>query len=384
MARRVFSGLASLLPFALACSSSPATGDGGTDGGNPQDGSVVDAGPQDSAPSDAPGDGVAANDGGLPPSGWLYTIPGSDKIYVSNGSTGSVWMGRGINMDDLFLCGYNTGFWMTNPEQALTGMLASLMSGWKPTFLRISLSMDSYLPYDISWKSDTSQYRTHMTNLIDAVGTYPNTYVLVTLRSDSTMVDGNNQQCAHGGNDATCIPTASTDDVYRAIVDAFKDKAYVLFGISNEPGGNVATNTTLSAAMSHAVGVIRAEEDSLGVPHHLVSVQGNDWTGSIGFYDSAPLSFDDVVYEYHSYPPASSGYTQAHIPVIIGEYGPSGTDLSWTSSFYADVESKQIPNLAWDLDTYSNCSPALASVSHTTSITPSAWGQAVQTYLLSH
>ena len=382
MARSLsLSRLAPLLVLVLGCSSNPeSTGDGGADGGNPGDGSLVDAAP----PTDAPSDGVAPKDAGLPPSGWLYPVPGSNKIYVSHGSSGTVWMGRGVNMDDVFLCGYDSGLWMSNPEQALTGMLASLMSGWKPTFLRISLSMDSYTPYDISWKNDTSQYRTRMTSLVDAVGTYPNTYVLVTLRSETSMVDGNSQQCAHGGDDAVCIPTASTDDVYRAIVDTFKDKAYVLFGVSNEPGGNVATNNQLSAAMSHAVGVIRAEEDLLGVPHHLVSVQGNDWTSTIGFYDSAPLPFDDVVYEYHSYPPDSTGYTQAHIPVIIGEYGPAGTNLSWTTNFYVDVESKQIPNLAWDLDTYNNCAPDVATVTNTTSITPSAWGQVVQAYLTAH
>jgi hypothetical protein len=374
-----------LLVNVLGCSSqdNPAG-----DGGNAQDSSAPDASAPDGvAPADAAQDGPGpVADGGLPPSGWLYTLPGKNKIYVSNGSSGTVWMGRGVNMDDIFLCGYNVGLWMSNPdaEQVSTGMLASLMSGWKPTFLRVSLSMNSFSPFDISWKNDTSQYRTHMTNLIDAVGTYPNTYVLITLRSETSMVNGSNQQCAHGGDDAVCIPTAATDDVYRALVDTFKDKAYVLFGVSNEPGGNVATNNQLSTAMSHAVGVIRAEEDLLGVPHHLVSVQGNDWTSSIGFYDSAPLPYDDVVYEYHSYPPQANGYTQANIPVIIGEYGPSGSSLTFATSFYADVEAKQIPNLAWDLDTYNNCQPDLANVTNTTSITPSPWGQVVKTYLNAH
>ncbi len=377
-----------LLAPALACGGDDSsTADGGSDAASAQDAGGPDATTPDGGTPDGatPGD-ASSPDGGLPPAGWLYTLPDDSKIYVSNGSSGKVWMGRGVNMDDILLCGYNTGFWMSNPdaEQADMGMLTTLMTDWKPTFLRISLSMNSFAPFNISWKNDTSQYRTHMTNIINAAGAYPNTYVLVTLRSEASMVNGSGQKCANGGDDAVCIPTASTDDVYRAIVDTFKDKAYVLFGVSNEPGGNAASNKQLSDAMSHAVGVIRAEEDKLGVPHHLVSVQGNDWTSTIGFYDSAPLPYDDVVYEYHSYPPKKAGYTQTHIPVIIGEYGPSGSDTSFATAFYADVEAKQIPNLAWDLDTYNDCAPDLATVTHASGITASAWGKVVKTYLNAH
>ena len=53
-----------------------------------------------------------------------------------------------------------------------------------------------------------------------------------------------------------------------------------------------------------------------------------------------------------------SSYTYSNIPVIIGEYG----SLTDSTAFYADVESKQIPNLAWDFDSYSNCSPDLLQV----------------------
>jgi len=381
---RRLTGLACFVLLAGCGNNSTDTSDAG-DASAPQDASSpVDATtPVDSqSPQDAAGD-APAPDSGLPPSGWLYTVSGSNKVYVSNGASGTVWMGRGVNMDDIFLCGYNEGFWMSNPDAETVdeGMLSDLMTNWKPTFLRISLSMDSFPPYDISWAANTSQYTTHMTNIIDAIGTHPNVYVLVTLRSDSSMVNGSNQECAHGGDDAVCIPTNNTDAVYQAIVDSFGSKSYVLFGLSNEPGGNAASDSTLSSAMSHAVGVIRAEENKLGVPHHVVSVQGNDWTSSIAFYDSAPLPYDNVVYEYHSYPPSSSGYTMTHIPVIIGEYGPSGTDTSFTTAFYTDVESKQIPNLAWDLDTYNDCAPDLANVTNTQTITASAWGQVVKTYL---
>jgi hypothetical protein len=352
------------------------------------DANATDAGYADAAGRDSSGTDASAppSDGGLPPTGWLYTVRGQNKIYVSNGTSGSVWMGRGVNMDDIFLCGYNEMLWMTSPdgEHAVTGILASLMSGWKPTFLRVSLAMNSFPPYNISWSADTSQYATHMTNVIDAIGTYPNTYVLITLRSEASMVNASNAQCAAGGDDAVCIPTSGTDATYKALVDTFKDKAYVLFGVSNEPGGNAGTQSQIVSAMNHAVGTIRAEEDSLGVPHHIVSVQGLNYTSTIGFYNSSPLAYDNVVYEYHSYPPQSSQYTQSSIPVILGEYGPSGTDTSFTTALYADVEAKQIPNLAWDMDPYNNCAPDLATVTNTTAITPSAWGQVVKTYLNAH
>ena len=132
--------------------------------------------------------------------------------------------------------------------------------------------------------------------------------------------------------------------------------------------------------MSHAVGVIRAEENKLGVPHHVVSVQGNSWTSDISTYAATPLPYDNVVYEVHGYPPATASYTYANIPVIIGEYG----SLTDSATFYADVEAKQIPNLAWDFEPYSNCSPDLLNVTTSTTLTPTAWGTTVYDYLTSH
>lgn len=146
--------------------------------------------------------------------------------------------------------------------------------------------------------------------------------------------------------------------------------------------------------MSHAVSVIRAEEDRLGVPHHVVAVQGNQWTSKIGFYNTSPLPYDNVVYEYHSYPPEATGtygYTQSNIPVIIGEYGPQmpnyqtndSLTLSNADSFFADLEAKQIPSLAWDFSPLSDCYPDLL-VRSETSMTPNAWGRTVRDYLLAH
>jgi hypothetical protein len=222
-----------------------------------------------------------------------------------------------------------------------------------------------------------------MTNVIDALGAYPGTYVLVTLRSDTTMVDTGGNTCGQG-DDAVCLPSNATDAVYEELVTSFQDDGFVMFGVANEPGGMSASDDELSQLMSHAVGVIRAKEDELGVPHHIVAVQGNQWTSRIDFYDGSSLPYDNVVYEYHSYPPEASGYTQSTIPVIIGEYGPSGNDLSFLDGFYADVEAKHIPNLAWSLSPYSNCAPDLVSVTTSTTLTPTAWGAAVQTYLQAH
>jgi hypothetical protein len=178
---------------------------------------------------------------------------------------------------------------------------------------------------------------------------------------------------------ATMFPTG-TDATYVAMVDSFANAGFVLFGLTNEPGGDKLTSATIAAAMEHAVGTIRAEEDKLGVPHHVVSVQGNSWTGDISYYATNPISYDNVVYEVHGYPPATSSYTYPNLPVILGEYGSLASGTS--DSFYADIEAKQIPNLAWDFDPYSNCAPDLVNVTHSaTSLMPTAWGTIVKDYL---
>jgi hypothetical protein len=335
------------------------------------------------------GGGTAGTGGGTAgnsalPAGWLFTQ--GNKVHVSDGAgAGPVWVGRGVNIDDLFLCGHNSGLTVPDAEGLLTSIVGNLMRDWKPTFLRVSLGLNSYTP--VTWTSNPAQYATPMTNVIKSIGAFPGAYVLVTLRTDTSMT----RLCTLS-SDATCLPATLTasDDLYRAMVDTFATSQHVLFGVTNEPGGMSATDADLRAVMTHAITVIRAEEDRLGTPHHVVSVQGNNWTSRLGFYDAAPLPFDGVVYEYHSYPPEATGtygYTWSNLPVIIGEYGPaSGSSLTGSTidAFHADVEAKQIPNLAWDVSPFSNCAPDLVAVTNSTTLTPNAWGTSVQNYLLAH
>jgi hypothetical protein len=379
------SGGASGLGGTSAAAGTKATGGSPATGGTPnKDGGLGTGG---AVGLDGGAGGVAGT-----PKGWLYTNGG--KIYVSDGSgSGTEWMGRGVNISDIFMCEYNYQLWMSSPDKTLETMIASLMSGWKPNFLRISLSMATD-PTVTSWLSNPAQYKTPMTNVINAIGTYPNVYLLVSLRSDASMIG---QDMVDGDPEATGLPSDSsttpsaakfptgTDATYIALVDSFANSSFVVFGLTNEPGGNKLSNTTIAAAMNHAVGVIRAEEDRLGVPHHVVSVQGNGWTSDISFYavTPSPIKYDNVVYEIHGYPPTATEYIHANIPVIIGEYG-SLTSTSATA-FYADVEAKKIPNLAWDFEPFSDCAPDLLSVNQSaTNLVPSAWGSIVQAYLLSH
>jgi hypothetical protein len=273
------------------------------------------AGPDASASGAVAEAGEAKADGGYP-AGWLLTS--GNQIMLSTGGSAPVpWMGRGVNTDDIFLCGYDSTLWMTAPDQTVEKVVSGLMGAWKPSFIRISLAMDSY-GTAVSWLSDTSKYSTPMINVINAIGANAGVHVLVTLRSDASMIG---QDTVDGDPEATGLPSDSTttpnatrwptgtDAVYVALVDAFAHSGFVLFGLTNEPGGNKLSNATIAAAMTHAVGVIRAEEDRLGVPHHVVSVQGNGWTSDISFYAASPLPFDNVVYEVHGYPPTTSSYT---------------------------------------------------------------------------
>jgi Cellulase (glycosyl hydrolase family 5) len=337
-----------------------------------------------------PGGSSAGGATGGRPAGWLYTD--SAKLKVSDGKgSGTVWVGRGVNTDDVFFCGYDNTLWMPDPGAELQKVVEGLISGWKPNFIRLSLSMDSY-GTAVNWTTDVAKYQKPMIDVVKAIGKHDGVYVLLALRSDASMIG---QDMQHGDPEATGIPSDSTttpdkakfptgtDAVYSALVDVFKDDKFVAFGLTNEPGGNLLTNEKIRGSLDHAVGTIRKEEDTLGVPHHIVSVQGQGWTSDISFYADKPLAYDNVVYEVHGYPPEPKSYTYANIPVIIGEYGT--LDAGTAPAFFADVEAKQLSSLAWDFDSYSNCAPDLLEVNQSSAtLTATAWGQLVQAYLLDH
>jgi hypothetical protein len=307
--------------------------------------------------------------------GWLYTS--GNKIMVADGNgSGTQWMGRGTNMDDVFLCGFNANFASipTKSDAAAISVGESILS-WNANFIRISLSMNSFGGQTYTWNKagqTPTTYQTLMTNVINTLAT-GNVYVLVTLRSHSTMVE------SFAGNEATYMPTAATDAIYQGIVDSFATNKNVLFAVTNEPTGDSAT---IATTLAHAVNTIRTEEAKLGVPNHIVSVQGTNWTSDISYYSSHPINSPNIVYEVHGYPPSPSSYTFANIPVIIGEYGL----LSDSNAFFKDIEGKMISSLAWDFDPYSNCAPDLVNITRNSGnlnapITPSAWGNVVKAYL---
>jgi hypothetical protein len=389
--RAIVIGSFSACAFALAVACGGGDDSNGSTSGDGGSGSDATTG---DASSNGDGSTTPRGDGGLP-SGWLYTS--GNTIFVSSGGgTDTQWMARGVNTDDLFLCGYNNTLAMTGPngQEILDIETTHLIADWKPTFIRVSLSMNSFAPQ--TWIGDGGAYKAGMTDVIDTLGSNPGVYVLVTLRTERSMIDQDpgNQEATNVPSDGTTTPDKTnypngTDDVYRALVDTFANANFVLFGLSNEPGGNTITKDVLVPRMTHAAQTIRDEEDKLGVPHHLISVQGTGYTSTIDFYSTTPLTIDNIVYEVHGYPPTN--YTFPNIPVILGEYGPGGTPTLvdaggvGAGGFYDDIEAKKIPNIAWIFDSYSGCGPDLLDANHTDdNLVPTAWGTTVKTYLNAH
>ena len=321
----------------------------------PGDDSGVPANGDSGTPGTTPGsDAAVPGPNGGYPAGWLYTD--GNKIMVSTGSTGTQWMGRGVNMDDIFMCGANNNLQSTDPETQQKTEIDGMLSGWKPNFVRYSLGLSSYKT--VSWFTNPAQYQMPVTDVVNYLGSHAGVYVLLTLRSDASMMVG-----ASGDKGATWIPSSSmttpdktmfptgTDPLFVALVDTFAHASFVIFALANEPGGNDQPDDVISSAMDHALGVIRAEEDKLGVPHHLVSIQGNGYTSDLKLYTvtPSPITHDNVVYELHYYPglggetPDNYKYSTT-LPMIVGEYGDFTSGVP-QSGFYADMEAKMIPNL---------------------------------------
>lgn len=364
-------------------SSGVSVGNSGTSGsGGATSGSTSGASSGSSGTSAGSSSGTSAgqaNDGGSSAaaggSGWLHTM--NNHIYQADGT---VWMGRGVNIDDLLFCGYNYNLQTlgSSAEADVESVIDQAVAGWHSNFLRISLYMDSY-GTAISWANDTSGYASSMTRIVKYVGSkYPGTYVLLSLRSDASM------DCP---SEPACVPTANTVPVYKALVDSFANDSFVIFGLANEPAPPTTAN--LITAMNLGVAAVRAEETKLGVPQHLVAVQTMSSTGSFTTTSIQPAG--NILYEVHYYPALAGGGPDYYssfaptFPMVIGEYGDFGSSGNTSAaSFFKDMEDMQIPSLAWDFDPLNDCAPDLLNVNTSNALAPAtanSWGQVVQPYL---
>jgi hypothetical protein len=91
-----------------------------------QGGSAVNASGSSSGGT-ASGGGAASSSR---PAGWLYTDGSQLKLSDGKGS-GSAWVGRGVNLDDIFFCGYNNTLWMPDGGGELQKVVEALVSGWR-------------------------------------------------------------------------------------------------------------------------------------------------------------------------------------------------------------------------------------------------------------
>ena len=204
--------------------------------------------------------------------------------------------------------------------------------------------------------------------------------------------------------DALGWPTAQTRMELEALVTALGGKPQVIFGVANEPqlNDNGLLDDECWTAMNDAVAAIRAKETQLGVPHHLVSVQGTrGWARVLDYYVANPIGAGggaNVVYETHVYDHADLFDDRFEdpkltLPVIIGEFGPAdvGQGLVMTmdecDELMERAEAIDVPWLAWSF--HQACPPNLIEEHGTTaqqcgslpagmSVTPTPWGTRVK------
>ena len=220
--------------------------------------------------------------------------------------------------------------------------------------------------------------------IVDHVGTKPGVYVLVSLWNDDTFT-------------SLGWATPSTLDEWRKLASALKDRPQVLFGIVNEPQSNFdgARDADVWRTMNDAVAAIRAVEDAAGTPHHVISVQGTRaWARRLDYYVGHPITAgggDNIAYETHVYdPPAMFGElfeTPARsLPVLIGEFGPSGMTEADTTTLMERAEAIGVPYLAWTF--HMRCPPNLLvdnsgnGCGIDMALAPTSWGMRLRARLL--
>jgi hypothetical protein len=203
-----------------------------------------------------------------------------------------------------------------------------------------------------------SNYLQDVVEIVDYIGTKPDTYVLVSLWIDPSFND-------------LGWPTSDTIEVWEVVAEALVGRPHVLFGLVNEPAENFegAQDAQVWEAMNDTVAAIRAVEAAAGSDQHIIAVQGTRaWGRHLGYYVENPITAGggtNIAYEHHSYLPPEEfdeywAVADETLPVIIGELGPFDNpevSVSDTNEAIDLAESLDTPWLAWTF--HMRCDPSM-------------------------
>jgi len=292
------------------------------------------------------------------PGAWLATS-GNHIVRPD----GSVWFGRGANLQDTRSCGDTTDEGAPLHDNAaglgeVKRRIDALTGDWKANFIRLTLEsrrgQDNYLT--------DANYRSLVKEIVDYIGTKPGVYVMVSIWLDPSL-------------DAKGWPTDTTNQILSQLTRDFYDRSYVMFGVSNEPEENYdgALDAQVYERMNSAVTAIRAAEAGMGSNRHLVAVQGTrEWARDLSYYVAHPITAGggaNIIYETHVYNAAKDFdglflSPAKTLPVVIGEYGPVDDEshkatLTDVETLLNQATTAKIPFLAWTF--HQNCSPNLIS-----------------------
>jgi len=341
-----------------------------------KDGSSTDAGTD----GGSSGQDGGSSDGGVSTAGaWLHTS--GNHILRSDGR---VWHGRGANLHDTRSCDA-----CTQEAPSVTEVkrrIDELVDVWKANFIRLDLESYATSSGRIQWQTVLADpdYLADVGTIVDYIGTKPGVYVMLSVWNDPTL-------------SSIGWPQAATNSELATLVATFASAPHVLFGVSNEPQSNFdgALDAQVWTAMNAAVAAIRAVEDEVRVPHHIVSVQGTrDWGRQLDYYLTHPITAGggaNIAYETHVYDPATDfpalfETAAKMLPVIIGEFGPSqGMTEGDASALQQAAEQMEIPHLAWTF--HMRCSPNLlvdnsgGGCGRGMPLQPTSWGTLVKNRL---
>ncbi len=284
--------------------------------------------------------------------GWLYTA--GNKIYTHDGQ---VWQGRGANLQDTRGC--NACAWSPPNTAEVKRRIDELTGAWNADFIRLTLESYGSSQGRTHWQGILSdpEYLEDIKEIVDYIKTKPGVYVLLSVWADPGLTQ-------------LGWPTDNTIETWETLADMFKNDSHVLYGIANEPESNWNGNLDPDCweAMNRAVEAIRAVENSLGTPSHIIAVQGTRaWARRLDYYINNPITAgggENIVYETHVYNPESEFqdlFVQPSqtLPVIIGEFGPASGFMTENDciALMNRADSLSIPYLAWTF--HMRCPPNL-------------------------